>query len=140
MSIASVMTMAIDNVKTGAVTLDSRAGLASGGQSSDVSMRKAPLPCAWVLYAGDSSTESDPRGIPGASSVNHEIIVKVLVAYNNETTLKNISYPALEDVINAMITPVDTKTCEAFKYIGQSLEEIDNRLVYIQRYSITGSF
>ena len=138
--IATLMESAVDKVKT-ATLLDSRAGLAAGGQAADPKMRRAPLPCAWVIYAGDANTSTEPRAIGSVTDVQHEIIVKVLTAYNTEQSLKTVSYPTLQDVINSMTTePVSTSgTCEHFKYEGQTLEELDDRIVYIHRYSISGN-
>lgn len=138
--IATLMTSAVDKVKS-ATNIDSRAGLAAGGQPSNPTMRKAPLPCAWVIYAGDSNTSTETRAIGPVVDVQHEIIVKVLTAYNTEQSLKTVSYPTLQNVIKSMTAePVSTSgSCDRFKYEGQTLEELDDRMVYIQRYSLSGN-
>lgn len=139
-NIATLMESAVTKVKS-AANIDSRAGLAAGGQAADPKMRRAPLPCAWVIYAGDANTSTDTRAIGSTVDIQHEIIVKVLTAYNTEQSLKTVSYPTLQNVIKAMTTePVSlTGPCDRFKYEGQTLEELDDRIIYVQRYSLSGN-
>lgn len=120
--------------------LNSRAGLAAM-HYSDPSMRNAPIPCAWVLYVGMSNNNAEPRGIPGVADVTQEIVVKILLAYNTESDLLNIQYPVLDAIREAMIsTKIDASpSCEYFKFEQETLEEIDDRLVYVQRYSFNGN-
>lgn len=138
-ALATLMNDASTKVKA-ATTLDSRAGLAAM-HFTDPTMRNAPRPCAWVIYGGMSNSSPDTRGIPGGIDATYEIIVKVLLAYNTEADLKAAQYPVLDDIRDAMTsTPVSAiKGCEYFKFEAETLEELDDRLVYVQRYSIKGT-
>ena len=139
LSTAEIVGDAVTKIKS-VVQLDSRAGLAAGGHEYDSTMRTAPLPCAWVLYGGMSNNSADPQAIPGVADVTYEIIVKVLLAYNTESDLKNVQYPTLDAVRESMIaSKILTSKCEYYKFEAETLEEIDNRLVYVQRYSFNGN-
>lgn len=135
--IADVMESAKDIVKS-VVALDSRAGLAAM-HYSDPTMRKAPIPCAWVIYAGMSNQSTETTGVPGVIEKNYDIIVKVLLSYNTESDLLDIQYPVLDAIRIAMTTTkIDTPACQYFKFEQEILEEIDDRLVYNMRFSFVG--
>jgi len=138
-ALADLMDDAITKTKS-ATTIDSRAGLAAM-HHTDPTMRRAPLPCAWVIYGGMSNASPDPNGIPGGIDASYEIIVKVLLAYNTESDLKAAQYPVLDDIRDAMTSSPLTavKGCVHFKFEAETLEEMDDRLVYVQRYSVKGT-
>lgn len=134
--IADIIKEVNDRVKS-VVALDARAGLTVGGSVSDPRMKRAPLPCAWVFFAGDNQSNIEP-----IQSVKLElermIFVKVLVAYSTEHDLLNISFPILDDVIKKITENpyFHNNICQSINYQGQTLEEINDRLVYVQRYVI----
>lgn len=121
--------------------LNGRVSFVAGGRPGDPTMRKAPIPCAWPVYAGDSS-QATKQNLPH-TPVQHEVMVKVILAYtNSEADMANIQYPVLQEIIKAVTEgTIDSikGTCTRWSYSGQSIEEIDDRLVYVQRYSVQGS-
>lgn len=120
--------------------LQGRAGAAAGGKPGDPTMRKVDkLPFAWLVYIGNQATAQNR--LP-TTTVTHEVVIKVVVPYTKEADLFNVSYPALEEVISVVTsTPVDfiKGGCTRWSYLGTTLEELDDRLVYEQRYAIAGN-
>lgn len=118
-----------------------RVSFVVGGRPGDPTMRRAPIPCAWPVYAGDTSQSTMPN-LP-STPVIHDVMVKVVLAYtNNESEMANIQYPVLQDIVRAVTggTIESIKgACARWTYNGQTIEEIDDRLVYVQRYSVQGS-
>lgn len=120
--------------------LQNRVGFAAGGKAGDPTMRKAKVPFAWPVYAGDvpRTQQQNVQSTP----VTHEVIVKVCLAYTNEAELSSVSYPVLQEIIQAVTgsnIPFIKGYCAKWSYLGQALEEIDERLVYVQRYSVQGN-
>lgn len=137
--IAALMADITAKIKT-CPSLGGRVSYTVGGKPGDPTLRKAPVPCAWPVYAGDN-TRSTQTGL-ASTPVVHEVMVKVVLAYTSEAEMNNISWPVLQEIIHTVTgsTIASIKgTCTRWSYMGQSLEEIDDRLVYVQRYSVSGN-
>lgn len=138
-TIAQLMQDIKERVKA-APLLNGRAGTAAGGRAADPTMRKATLPFAWIVYVGNSTRSARP-GLP-VTPITHSVIVKVAVPYGTETELETISWPTLEQVIEQVTNtpiPAVAGACTRWTYEGTSMEELDDRLVYEQRYSVQGN-
>lgn len=138
-SIAALMADAIAKIKT-VTALGGKVGAAAGAKAQDPTMRNAKNPCAWVIYAGDNSrsTQNSTQSTP----VVHEIQVKVIQDYKTEKEMLEVTFPTLQSVIQAMTGSTIASMpgqCLRWSYMGQSLEEVDERLVYVQRYSVQGN-
>lgn len=138
MSIANLM----DDIKRKvmlAPLLEGRVGTAAGGKAGDPTMRKAPTPSAWVVYAGNQSraTQTGTKSTP----VTHEVIVKLIVPYSTEAIMSTVSWPVLNQVTEYVTAnPVDGLTyCARWVYVSTVMEELDDRIVYEQRYQIAGN-
>lgn len=121
-------------------SLHGRVGYTAGGKAGDPTMRKAPVPCAWPVYAGDN-TRATQQGLQ-STPVVHEVMVKVILSYTTEAEMANIAWPVLQEVIHTVTASTIASikgTCTRWSYMGQTLEEIDERLVYVQRYSVSGN-
>lgn len=129
----------IKNRVKAAPLMEGRVGTTPGGKSSDPTMRKAVTPFAWVLYVGNN-TRTARAGI-AITPVTHTVIVKIAVPYGTEADLENISWPVLEQVIEYVTdTPIAAfGACTRWTYEGTALEELDERMVYEQRYSVQGN-
>lgn len=120
--------------------LQGRAGTTPGGKAGDPTMRKAQVPAAWVIYAGNN-TRAARQGL-AVTPVTHTVIVKVTVPYGTESELETISWPVLEQIIEHVTdTPIAAiaGACTRWTYEGTAMEELDDRLVYEQRYSVQGN-
>lgn len=138
-SISALMSDITDKIKI-VPSLGGRVGFTAGGKPGDPTMRKAKVPFAWPVYAGDVP-RTNQQNI-NSTPVTHEVIVKVCLAYTTEAEMNSVSYPVLQDIINevtASTIPSIAGYCARWTYLGQSLEEIDERLVYVQRYSVQGN-
>lgn len=138
-SIAALMSDITDKIKA-APLLGGRVGFTAGGKPGDPTMRKAQLPFAWPVYTGDVPRTGQNN--ISTTPVTHEVIINVAVAYKDENSMNMISYPALQEVIEyATGTPIGSIKgfCARWSYLGQALVEIDDRLVYQQRYSVQGT-
>lgn len=137
--IAQLMSDITEKLKT-VPALNGRVGMAAGGKPGDPTMRGAKIPFAWPIYSGDNArtTQTSLQSTP----VTHEVIVKVALTYGTEKEMTEVMWPALQSVIEAVTaTPIAAikGQCLRWSYMGQSLEEIDERLVYVQRYSVQGN-
>lgn len=120
--------------------LQGRAGTAAGGRAADPTMRKAALPFAWIVYVGNNTRTA--RTGTAVTPVTHTVVVKVAVPYGSEADLENISWPTLEQIIEHVTdTPIAAiaGACTRWTYEGTTMEELDDRLVYEQRYSVQGN-
>ncbi len=120
--------------------LEGRAGTTVGAKAGDPTMRKAKMPCAWIIYVGNQ-TRSATSGTR-VTSITHEVVVKILVPYEKEADMEMISWPTLEQVTQYVTgSPIASipGACTRWTYMGMSMEELDDRLVYEQRYQVQGN-
>lgn len=111
-----------------------RVGLAVGGQDLDPINRELTRPAAWVIYIGDDQVSGNT--VTPCSTVKMNFIVKILVDYDNEASLIATHLPLLHQVVQA-VQGGQPVTGAKWLYEGQGLEELTDRMVWNQQYSIT---
>lgn len=133
--ISTAATDLITKVKTVAA-LNQRVGITSGGSKNDPEMIQAPRPSAWIVFTGDVNTSP---GQPACeASLQLTFIVKVLLDYKNDTDILTNQLPILSQIqktVHGSTAPNGMK----WQYNGQSIEEMTDRLVYAQQYSLNVS-
>lgn len=116
-------------------TTTKRVGLAVGGKNADPLMVKTPRPAAWVMFVSDENVDQSTR-ITCGPSVRFNFIVKIIMDYTTETDIIANQYTILDEVRDTVHSSLGPKGAQ-WKYEGQQLEELTERMVYEQRYSLT---
>jgi phage gp37-like protein len=119
-------------------TTPTRVGLAVGGKNSDPMMVKVDRPAAWVMFVGDENIDPTERKITCNPVVRHNFIVKIIIDYTTESDILAEQYPILDAVRTAIHASTGVKG-STWRYDGQQLEELTDRMIYEQRYSLTVS-
>ncbi len=115
-----------------------RVGLAVGGKEADPMMTKVAKPAAWVMFTTDENIDPTTTTILCSPSVKYNFIVKIIMDYGTENAIVTTNYALLDTVRNAIHASTGPKGAQ-WKYEGQVLEELTNRMIYEQRYSVTTS-
>lgn len=116
-------------------TAPKRVGLTVGGKNADPLMVKMARPGAWVMFVGDQNVDTSSRVVCGPI-VQLNFIVKIIMDYTTETEIIATQYALLGTVRDA-IHASDGPKGAPWKYEGQQLEELTDRMIYEQRYSLT---
>ena len=132
--------------------LATRAGLALGGQGTDPSLIKVPLPAAWIMYMHDQVDEvpygqqsrNSPGNVPSVEVMIGTFSVVIYVPYVDENDLLTVQFPLLESVIKAVKlgggAVNDARVAPAgmrWRYLGQKLSLVyPDRLAYEQHYTL----
>lgn len=115
-----------------------RVGLAVGGKEADPMMTKLVRPAAWVMFVTDENVDTTTSMIVCAPSVKYNFIVKIIMDYTTEAEITSTNFALLDTVRNAIHATAEPNGAQ-WKYEGQQLEELTNRMIYEQRFSVTSS-
>lgn len=116
-------------------TTTKRVGLAVGGNSVDPLMVNVPVPAAWIIFTSDENVSTTSRVMCGPM-VKFNFVIKIIMKYTTEADIIANQYTILDavrDTVHAATGPKGNQ----WKYEGQVLEELTDRMVFEQRYSLT---
>ena len=135
----NVITQDIVNKVKSIPALEGRVGLALGGKNIDPTLRKLPVPNAWVIYMGDDViTRDEINPCVHLMRINFVVLISHEYQDHSEAELITTDFPILHEVAQAIRGTQPTNLPgNKWVYEGQGLEIIDNRYVWAQQYSIT---
>jgi hypothetical protein len=120
--------------------MGNRVGLATAGRATDPSMKRVPMPAAWVLFDSDTNTNPDDRGFL-QTDIDMTFSVFVMLSYTSEADLINMQLVTLEDLARAASGKDSTNFGMRWKYLGcQLLSTFSDRLVYELKYLVSTSY
>lgn len=114
---------------------EKRVGLALGGTSIDPLMVKVATPAAWVIYVGSTPQDQPNAQISCIQNMSYTFVIKVVMDYVDEQTLLAENYPLLELIRRSVHNQVGPNGAK-WRFEGELLEEITDRLIFEQRYSL----
>ena len=120
--------------------LQNRVGMAAAGGPSDPAMKTAPMPSAWLLYAGDRPLSGDSRGSM-AEDLDFNFTLAVMISYKDQTDIINNQLPTLEAIAKSVSGRTGTNSSLRWKYLGAQLVDVFNdRLVYELSFSASATY
>jgi hypothetical protein len=124
-------------------SLQGRIGMTFLGGPIDPSGQNVPLPAAWVVFQDETTKRSGEVGFR-QEDLTLTFSVLVSVSYTSQSDLLNSQLPTLEAIRSAIsgqeVNGANTVGGNRWKYQSTALYEVSNdRLIYEQRYAISGS-
>lgn len=136
--LAQDLTTKVKSVTSNAFgTTVKRVGLAAGAKGTDPLMQRVALPASWIIFTGDENVEITDRTMCGPT-VKFSFAVKIIMDYTTEANLLSAAYPLLDEVRDTVHSSTGVKGGQ-WKYEGQLLEELTDRIIFEQRYSYSVS-
>jgi hypothetical protein len=124
----------IQRIKT-VPQLGGRVGFTIGGTESDPFNRNLTLPYAWVLYTGDVP-QTEPRySTSCVSQITLQYVVLIATNKGTDYDYINTHLPLLHDVV-AAVAGGEPVAGSRWLYLGQSLTNIEGRMVWQQQFTI----
>lgn len=125
---------------TGVPEFANLTGLNLGGNEPDPTLTKLAPPACWVCFVGDTPKEPPGNIVPLTEVMIFAFIAYVYLPMSRQSVMLSEDLPKLIKIIQGVKGKQSTlNTGHRWCYAGQKLALVNtNRLVYAQRYTITG--
>ncbi len=111
-----------------------------GGTEPDPTLVALTPPACWVSFIGDSPKEPPGRIVPLTETMSFMFMAFIYLPMAKQSDMIGTHLPLLQKVVQGVKGKESTaNTGHRWAYAGQKLALVNtNRIVYAQRYSITG--
>jgi len=134
------LTLELYNLITAVPEFANITGTNLGGMQPDPTLIQLTPPACWVTFVGDESVEDRQESLPPQQEVMRFIFQAfIYLPMKKQQEMIQNWLPLLGKIIPGVRGQASTITGHRWVYSGQKLALVNtNRLVYAQRYTITG--